>query len=212
MVPQTLEAPPRIPGPPVDVGRFPGGGGDGAYPIRQGAAPASTAVWLLVASVTILFAAFTSTYLARRAEADWIVGPLPRALYVSTMLLLVSSAALEWARRQGARGRLEALRAGLLIATVLGLGFLAAQIAAWRQLAALGIFLSTNPHSAFFYLFTGAHALHVTGGILGLIYALARAQTASTAEAAQRAADPATTFWHFLDGLWVYLFLILFVL
>jgi len=212
MGPQTLEAPPRIPGPPVDIDRFTGGGGGGTYPVRPGPAPASTAVWLLVASVTILFAAFTSTYLARRAETDWIVGPLPGALYASTTLLLLSSLALEWARRQGAQGRLEALRFGVLVGTVLGFGFLTAQVAAWRQLAALGVFLSTNPHTAFFSLFTGAHALHITGGLFGLIYALAQGRRAATAELALRAADPAMTFWHFLDGLWIYLFLILFVL
>ena len=212
MPPQTLEVRPRIPAPPIDIDRFPGGGGGDAAPIRPGAAPASIAVWLLVASVTILFAAFTSTYLARRAESDWIVGPMPAALYVSTTLLLVSSVVLEWARRQGGRGRLEPLRSGLWVATALGVGFLAAQVAAWRQLAALGVFLSTNPHSAFFYLFTGAHALHVTGGLLGLLYALTRARRAPTADLALRTVDPATTFWHFLGGLWVYLFLILFVL
>jgi cytochrome c oxidase subunit 3 len=212
MAPQTLAARPRIPAPPIDIDRFPGGGGGGAYPVRSGATPATIAVWLLVASVTILFAAFTSTYLARRAEGDWIVGPLPAALYVSTTFLLLSSLVLEWARREGGRGRFQTLRSGLSAATVLGFGFLAAQVAAWRQLAALGVFLSTNPHSAFFYLLTGAHALHVTGGLLGLVYALARAHRAPTAEVALRTADPATTFWHFLDGLWIYLFLILFVL
>ena len=212
MGPRTLEAPPRTPDLPIGGDPFSGGGGGTALPGRQGAAPASIAVWLLAGSVTILFAAFTSTYLARRGEADWSVGPLPGALYVSTALLILSSLVLEWARRQGGRGRLETLRSGLLLATALGLGFLAAQIAAWRQLAALGVFLSTNPHSSFFYLLTGAHALHVTGGLLGLGYAVAQARRAATVEIALRSADPATTFWHFLDGLWVYLFVILFAL
>lgn len=212
MGPRTLEAPPRTPDLPIGGGRFPDGGGGGGVPARPEASPASIAVWLLVGAVTILFAAFTSTYLARRGEADWSVGPLPAALYLSTTLLILSSLVLEWARRQGGRGRLEALRSGLLAATVLGFGFLAAQVAAWRQLTALGVFLSTNPHSAFFYLLTGAHALHVTGGLLGLSYAVACARRAPTAEIALRTAEPATTFWHFLGGLWVYLFVILFAL
>ena len=211
MGPRTLEAPPRTPDLPTRGG-FPGGGGGEGFPALPDAAPASIAVWLLVGSVTILFAAFTSTYLARRGEADWLVGPLPDALYVSTAVLIFSSLVLEWARRRGGRGRLEALRAGLLAATGLGLVFLAAQIAAWRQLSALGVFLSTNPHSSFFYLLTGAHALHVTGGLLGLGYALGRARRAATAAIALRSAEPATTFWHFLDGLWLYLFIILFAL
>ena len=212
MSPRTLEAPPRNPDLPIGGDRFPGGGGGAGLPSRAGAAPASIAVWLLVGAVTILFAAFTSTYLARRGEADWAIGPLPGALYASTGLLILSSLVLEWARRQGGRGRLEPLRTGLLVATVLGTGFLAAQIVAWRQLSALGVFLATNPHSSFFYLLTGAHAVHVTGGLFGLIYALTQAHQAPTAGDALRSADPATTFWHFLDGLWVYLFVILFAL
>src|SRR3990170_1943620 len=212
MGPRALEAPARTPDLPIDGGRFTGGGGGAAVPARPGVAPASIAVWLLVGSITILFAAFTSTYLARRGEADWLIGPLPGALYVSTAVLILSGLMLEWARRQAPRGGLEALRTGLLIATVLGLGFLAAQIAAWRHLAALGVFLSTNPHSSFFYLLTGAHGLHVTGGLLGLGYPAVRARRAATAEMALQSAEPVTTFWHFLGGLWVYLFVILFAL
>lgn len=212
MSPRTLEAPPRLPGIPAGRDGFPGGGGSAPFPDRPAASPASIAVWLLVASVTILFAAFTSTYLARRSEADWIVGPLPSLLYVSTGVLLLSSGVLEGTRRAGLRGRLDLVRSGLLAATALGVGFLAIQATAWRQLAALGVFLASNPHSAFFYLLTGAHALHVAGGLAWLGVALSRARRAGTADAALASAGPAATFWHFLGGLWLYLFLILFAL
>ena len=211
MSPRTLEASPRLPDIPVGSGGFPGGGGGAPFPDRPTAPPATIAVWLLVASVTILFAAFTSTYLARRGEADWIVGPLPSLLYASTGVLLLSSGVLEATRRTGGRS-LEGVRAGLVAAAALGAGFLAIQLAAWRQLAALGIFLASNPHSAFFYLLTGAHALHVTGGLAWLAYAAARARRAPTAAAALAGAGPAATFWHFLGGLWLYLFVILFAL
>lgn len=207
---RTLEAPPRAPDLPVRGDGFSGGGGGLPIPDRPGTPPAAIAVWLLAAAVTILFAAFTSTYLVRRAESDWSIGPLPSLLYASTGLLLLSSAILEGARRAGIRGRLDLLRGGLLAAVLLGAGFLAAQIAAWRQLAALGVFLASNPHSAFFYLLTGVHGLHVIGGLAWLAVALARARAAVTAGAALAAAGPAVTFWHFLGGLWVYVFVILF--
>jgi cytochrome c oxidase subunit 3 len=131
---------------------------------------------------------------------------------VSTGILLLSSAVLEGARRAGLRGQLGAVRSGLLAATALGAGFLVLQAAAWRQLAALGVFLASNPHSAFFYLFTGAHALHVAGGLAWLGYALVRARRAATVDAALASAGPASTFWHFLGGLWLFLFGILFAL
>jgi cytochrome c oxidase subunit III len=212
MSPRTLAAPPRLQDPPAGADGFPGSGGSVPFPDRPAAAPASIAVWLLAAAVTILFAAFTSTYLARRGEADWVVGPLPALLYVSTGVLLLSSGVLEGTRRAGTRGRLDLVRSGLGAATALGIGFLAIQIAAWRQLAALGVFLASNPHSAFFYLLTGTHGLHVVGGLAWLGYALVRTRRAAAADAAVAGAGPAVTFWHFLAGLWLYLFFILYAL
>lgn len=198
----------REPGGPLGGGPD-GGGGDAAVPATT---PARIAVWLLVSAITILFAAFTSTFLARRGEADWRVGPLPGVLWISTAVILASSLFIEWGRRRGRRGETEQLHAGLLVTTGLGLGFLAAQIAAWRQLVALGVYLATNPHGAFFYLLTGAHALHLAGGIGGLLYALRRIAALSTPAEALDVVDPVATYWHFLTGLWVYLFIILFAI
>ncbi len=208
---QTLEKPQRPRGPAGPAGEGADGrpgGGDGAA--SPGVNPANIGVWLLVGAVTILFAAFTSTYLARRAEADWHVGPLPSILWVNTVVLLLSSVGMEWARRSGRRGRLHGLRAGLQVTTALGLAFLAGQVIAWRQLAAAGIYLTTNPHSAFFYLLTGTHAVHLAGGIGALSYALWAAQRATEPVRALVAVEPTATYWHFVDGLWLYLFLILF--
>lgn len=169
--------------------------------------PARVAVWLVVASVTILFAAFTSTYLARRAEPDWQALPMPAVLWLNTGVLAVSSLLLEWARRAGLRRQLPQLRTGLMLGTGLGLVFLAGQVVAWRQLAAAGVFLATNPHNAFFYLLTGAHGLHLTGGLLALFYAVGKAKDADSVGAI---VEPVATYWHFLGGLWLYLFALLF--
>lgn len=204
----TLEKKLEVPRGPAGPGRDgfgqPGrdGDGTGAEPVQ----PARIAVWLIVATVTILFAAFTSTFLARRAEPDWQAVPMPGILWLNTGVLAVSSAALEWTRRGARRLSLGRLRSGLILATVLGLGFLAGQIAAWRQLAAAGVFLATNPHSAFFYLLTGAHGLHLLGGLLALFYASWKVRDASTGGIV----DPVATYWHFLGALWLYLFILLF--
>src|SRR5574341_1934388 len=128
----TLEkrpGPPRGPDqPPADRGR--GRGDDGAQP--QAASPAKVFVWLVVGTVFVLFAAFTASYLARRTQPGWTEIPLPPVLWLSTGVLAVSSTVLEWARRQGGRGRLAAMRRGLTATTLLGIGFLAVQVAAWR--------------------------------------------------------------------------------
>jgi cytochrome c oxidase subunit 3 len=167
-------------------------------------------VWLLVAAITILFAAFTSTYLVRRNAGEWPGVLLPPVLWLTTAVLLISSVTIEAARRVARRGTMAQLRGWLAVTTVLGLGFLAGQLVAWRQLAASGVFMATNPHSAFFYLLTGAHGLHLAGGIGALAFALTKAPAAPTAAAALDVVDPVATYWHFLDGLWLYLFLILY--
>lgn len=207
----TLEkrpAPPRGPAqPPEDRGR--GRGDDGARPLAP-VGPAKVFVWLFVAAVVVLFAAFTASYLARRTQPGWTAIPFPPVLWLSTAVLMVSSGVLEWTRRQGRQGRPVPLRRGLTATTLLGLGFLAGQVAAWRQLAAAGVFLSTNPHSSFFYLLTGAHGLHLLGGLGVLLYTGWRVSRAREAARASDAVDPAATYWHFLGVLWLYLFVLLF--
>ena len=167
-------------------------------------------MWLLVGAITILFAAFTSTYLVRRSAADWRVGPLPPALWINTAVLLASSAVIEWARSQGRRDRLDALRRGLGVTTVLGGAFLVGQIAAWRQLVDAGVYLATSPHGSFFYLLTGMHGLHVAGGVGALAYALWKVRRLSGAGEVLGIVNPTAVYWHFVDGLWLYVFVILF--
>lgn len=208
----TLEKPkiPRGPIEPRGGGGSPGPFGPGDSAAVPPVSPARIGVWLLVAAITILFAAFTSTYLVRRGEADWRVGPLPPVLWVNTAVILLSSASMEWARVWGRRGRIEMLRSALAVTTVLGVGFLAGQLLAWRQLVASGIYVATNPHSSFFYLLTGAHGVHLVGGLSALCYALWKVRRTPSPEEALAVADPTATYWHFLTGLWVYLFFILF--
>ncbi len=206
----TLELPrtPHEPGRPAGGG--PGGGGPGDASAIPSVSPARIGVWLLVAAITVLFAAFTSTYLVRRNAGDWPAVFLPPVLWLTTVVLVISSLTMEAARRAAGRGTKTALRRWLGITTVLGLVFLGGQLVAWRQLAASGVFMATNPHSAFFYLLTGAHGLHLAGGIGALIFAWAKAPAAPTPAAALDVTDPVATYWHFLDGLWLYVFLILY--
>jgi cytochrome c oxidase subunit 3 len=206
----TLELPrtPREPGRPAGGGPGRGGSGDGSA--VPSVSPARIGVWLLVGAITILFAAFTSTYLVRRNAGDWPAVFLPPVLWLTTAVLLISSLTMEAARRAAGRGTKAPLRRWLGVTTFLGLLFLGGQLVAWRQLAASGLFMATNPHSAFFYLLTGAHGVHLAGGIGALIFALVKAPAALTRTEALDVTDPVATYWHFLDGLWLYLFLMLY--
>jgi cytochrome c oxidase subunit 3 len=140
---------------------------------------------------------------------------MPRSLVVSTALILLSSVTAHLAVKASRKGDAPMLRGWLAATLGLGLGFLAAQLFAWRSLAAQGVFLASNPHSSFFYLLTGLHGVHLLGGILALAYVLWRAFAGDSrphAEARSRAGVwAAALYWHFMDGLWVFLFLLLFV-
>ncbi|MDR7513072.1 MAG: cytochrome c oxidase subunit 3, partial [Armatimonadota bacterium] len=148
----------------------------------------------------------------RRAEADWRAGPFPPAFWATTGVLLASSAAVERARARGRAGDLDGLRRGLWVATALGGAFLGGQVVAWGGLLAAGVGLATSAHASFLYLLTGAHALHVAGGVGALAYAGWRAHRALVAPSAMEAATPAAIYWHVVDGLWLYVLAVLFIL
>jgi cytochrome c oxidase subunit 3 len=150
------------------------------------------------------------------AAPDWRHFQLPYLLYLNTLVLLASSGTLEWSRRRitaGSAGvatlgpRLEGL-SGVYLTLGLGLLFVAGQVVAWRQLAAQGLFLATAPSSAFFYVFTALHGLHVLGGLAALAYVLQRLRRAA-GEVPRAALGAAALYWHFMGALWLYLLILL---
>ena len=172
-------------------------------------------IWVAIFAITMSFAAFTSALFVREGSAsDWTHLVLPRILYANTLVLLLSSLTLHMAGRQiKSRTLLDAPAVNAMTAWMgatfaLGLLFVAGQYEAWRQLAAQGLFLATNPNSSFFYVFTGVHILHVLGGIAVLIYMIG--QLAGSHTTFRRAAFANTAiYWHFMGVLWVYLLLVL---
>ena len=171
------------------------------------AVPAQTGVVAGIAAITMTFAAFTSALVMRKGGgSDWVHFHLPPLLFVNTAVLLASSGALELARRSLRRG-IPGATAWLSAALALGLVFVAGQLAAWRDLAAQGVFLATGPSSAFFYVLTAAHGAHVLGGLAALAYLRYRVRGATIAPLG--ALGAVATYWHFMDGLWLYLLVIL---
>ena len=173
-------------------------------------------MWVGLASVAMMFTSLSSAYIVRSASSnDWVQLPMPRVLLVSTALILASSATIETARRKLKPGLSGLYSRWLFFTVLLGLAFLGAQLVAWRQLARQGVYLATNPHSSFFYLLTGAHAVHLLGGLLGLTFLWLRSRrpVIETELIARRkaATDAVVIYWHFMDALWIYLFLLLFL-
>ena len=166
-----------------------------------------------IAAITMSFAAYTSAMLFRAGSApDWQHFRLPPILYVNTLVLVASSGTLELARarRVGESGAVSPTAVRWLTATlVLGVLFLVGQVLAWRELVAQGLFLATSPSSAFFYVFTGLHAVHLLGGLFAMAYVVRRVRAEGDAPAPLGALSAASLYWHFMDALWVYLLLIL---
>ena len=175
-----------------------------------------TGAWVGIASIVMLFTGLSSAYVVRSGSStDWQALSAPRALWISTSLILVSSLTFEIARRALKRRNIDTYNRWLFVTAILGLCFLAAQFMAWRQLVARGIYLVSNPHSSFFFVLTGAHGVHLLGGILALNYLMFRAWRrnggAWPQDKKEAVTDAVAIYWHFMDGLWVYLFLLLFL-
>lgn len=175
--------------------------------------PSSTGIWVVLASIAMSFAAFTSALIVRQGSAaDWRHLTLPGILYLNTVVLLGSSVALEVARRQvgafmgGRSTQVTHPARWLYITLFLGLLFVAGQYVAWLQLRSQGLFLATNPNSSFFYVLTAMHALHVSGGLGGLVRVIHRLNKSVLRKSTL---DATSHYWHFMDALWVYLLVLL---
>ena len=171
-----------------------------------------TGLMVLLAATTMAFAAFTSAFVVRRGISnDWIALPLPRIVWANTAVLLLSSLLLELARRSLKTGRRTAFNRYWTAGTVLGALFLLGQAFAWWQLNAAGIFVATNPSSSFFYLLTAAHGLHILGGLTALVYVDVQALRLRLGLGKRTAVDVSAVFWHFVDGLWLFLMVLFLV-
>jgi len=175
--------------------------------------PASTGIWVGLAAISMTFAALTSALVVRKGGSlDWRHFNLPSVLYLNTLVLLASSVTLEIARRQvatymgGLRSKVANPARWLYVTLGLGLLFVAGQYLAWRQLSAQGLYLATNPSSSFFYVFTAAHALHVLGGLGGLVRVIRKL---GSSVLRRSTLDATSRYWHFMDALWIYLLLLL---
>ena len=169
-----------------------------------------TGMMLGLAAILMLFAAFTSAYVVRKGLSDdWRATAFPGILWLNSMVLLASSFTLEKARRW--RQDQARFQGWWWATTGLGMIFLIGQIVAWQQLVAGGVYVYTNPSSSFFYLLTGTHAVHLLGGVIALLYLSWRVWRRNSGGLGATALGVTALYWHFMDGLWIYLFLLLLI-
>lgn len=177
---------------------------------REGAYPAG--LMGVLATVTMLFAAFTAALLVRRAGHDWVPVDLPRIVWVNAAVIMASSIAVELGRQAARVGMQPLAYTRIAGGLVLGALFLTGQVMAWRALAARGVFIPTTPHAAFFYLLSAVHGLHVLGGLGALAWAVRRLARSPGLPLARASLAQVAVFWHFVGALWLYLLAVLTIL
>jgi cytochrome c oxidase subunit 3 len=171
----------------------------------------STAIAIGIVSILMFFMALASAFIIlRRTSEVWLTVHLPRILWANTLILLGSSFTLERARSRLSLADSSGFRRLWSLTTVLGFLFVAGQLVAWRQLVAQGLYISSNQASSFFYIFTGAHAVHLLGGVAALLFVSLRNFEKSQISTSV-AAELASYYWHFMDGLWIFLLALLYL-
>jgi len=164
-------------------------------------------LFVFLGVVGAVFSLAVSAYFMRMASGDWWGMPIPRLLWVNTAALALSSAALQWAKREAGQGRMESLRPALVAGLALAVFFLAGQIQAWRELTAAGYVLADNPANSFFYMLTGLHGLHILGGLAVLTHTTVRAFSTDVAPDRLRlSVDLSAIYSHFMLAVWLLLF------
>ena len=172
--------------------------------------PKKFALWLFIITVIMIFAALTSAYIVRQAEGNWRVFELPVELYYTTAIILLSSGTMHWAYLAAKKDALEQVKLAISITTVLGVLFLLGQFYAWGVLVDMNVnFTGGNPSESFLYVLTGVHGLHLISGVIFLIIVLISTFKYKVHSKNLNQIQMCATYWHFLDILWVYLFLFL---
>jgi cytochrome c oxidase subunit 3 len=169
-------------------------------------------LWLGIASIVILFAALTSAYIVREAEGNWVKFELPSLFYFSTACILLSSIFMNMAMVAARKNASKTVQTTLGVTLLLGILFISGQFLGWKALVHEGIFFAgnkSNPSGSFLYVITGLHVAHLVAGILYLIFVFSKSFKNQITDKDLLRLELCATYWHFLGGLWVYLFLFL---
>ena len=192
-------------------------------------------LWFGIISILMLFAGLTSAYMVRQGEGKWVQFALPNLFIVSTVLIVLSSISLQWGVASIKKNNTKNLMIGVLITFILGIGFVVCQYLAWSDLVSQGIYFSGtvkdmktdftyvpagnetvkeaaetgNVAASFLYVITGLHVIHLLGGILAMMVVLVKSLRKKYSSTNYNGVTVFSIYWHFLDALWVYLFLFL---
>jgi len=171
--------------------------------------PTKFVVWLLIVASVMLFASFTSAYIVRRGEGNWLLFDIPSVFAYSTAIVVLSSVAIQWAYSAAKRDELGQVKIALFITLILGIAFCVSQWMGWKALVANNIHFVGNPSESFFYVISGVHLAHMIGGILFLLVVIGKALNLNVHKKKILSLNLCVTYWHFLGAAWIYLYFFL---
>ena len=171
--------------------------------------PHKFTLWVGIGSILMMFAGLTSAYIVKRNQANWVTFELPLIFWYSTAVMLLSSITLYLAGRSFKQRAMAKYRGFMTATIILGALFIAMQVIGFKQLWAAGITLQANVSFSFMYAIVGLHAAHVVGGIIALLVLFAKAFSKKMRIYNTVPVEVTSTYWHFVDALWIYLLLFL---
>lgn len=178
---------------------------------RNSINPQKFALWAAMASITMMFGAFMSAYIVKQASGNWLEFSLPFTFYLSTLFIVASSGTIHLSAKALVNGIESKYKLFLILSLILGLAFVVFQYISWTDLFSKGVDLKGNVSGSFLYLITGIHSLHVLGGIGAIVISLINAFALKFSNTQKRINrfDLVVNYWHFVDALWIILFLFL---
>lgn len=181
-------------------------------PERRRLHPHKFTLWIAIGSIMMMFAGLTSAYVVRHSQANWLEFSLPRVFWYSTFVILCSSLTMYLAVQAFKAREKSRYKILITITALLGLLFAALQISGFYDLYERGIqllWVGSNPSASFLFIITGLHVLHVLGGVIALIVIFIKAYSTRIKSYNSIPLEIASTYWHFVDLLWIYLFIFL---
>jgi cytochrome c oxidase subunit III len=171
--------------------------------------PHKFTLWVAIASILMMFAGLTSAYIVKRNQANWFSFELPLVLWYSTAVIIASSVTMRLAELKFKNREMPAYRKLITATFILGLLFVAMQAIGFKNMWDAGLTLQKNPSVSFLYVIAGLHALHVIGGVVALMVVFIKAFSSRVRIYNSVPVEVMATYWHFVDLLWVYLFVFL---
>ena len=171
--------------------------------------PKKFGLWLFIVSITMIFISLSSAYIVKQSEGNWLIFEFPELFKTTSIIIVLSSLSMHWSYLAAKKNNLLQIRLGLVVTALLATAFTIGQYMAWDELVQQDVFFVGNPAGSFVYIFTGLHIAHLAGGVIFLAVMLTASFRYKVHSKSLTKIEMCTTYWHFLGGLWLYLYLFL---